>query len=911
MFINAFYDTKRSIMHLFEQVEGEKETHHDEIPWTPYVFLPSKESDIKTIYGKSVHKKTFDSYFDYHKFCKTHDASHIYENNAKFETQFLAERYHGIPDEDIYVPPLKVYYIDIEVFADKGFPDHKDPKDPITAISIRNSYTSKTVVFAYNHLNIETRYTGNRDWLYVHCDTEEELMRKFLGYMEKYPCDVMSGWNIWAFDLPYIINKSKKIWGEKEGKEMYSKMSPIRFVNVWKQKLSDDINIDMGGLTILDYYNVYRWYGKKLERYTLEYVCQKELGEGKHDYSQYKDLTELMQKDWNTYIDYNAIDCKRVHELEDKLGYIRMIQALSLLCKAPMKYYNAQTQLIDGLMLTHYRRNKLCAPHFYGGEQEAFKAAHVKDPHIGLHEWVVDVDITSSYPSHIITLNMSLETFVGKVSAMPEFQVVKSVANREFPEFKMLKEDKGEWKVVKVEGEKLDKFNLALQRGLLAIAPNGSIFSTNKEGVVAHVEKNVFFKRNSEVKPRSKEFFKKANECEDEEQKRKFNERGKELDSLQKALKIMMNAFFGIMSVPYSRYFNVHIASAITAGGRHTIKRGEVFCNELLNSPNEELIDILKDLGFIGAPPTLNKDYVHYIDTDSLFVGLGEWIKDYGLDNAWDNFTKDEKIMWIKKISRVIEKYIDDRIFKEVQIRDYNSQVHDFKIGFKQEIIAQTALFVKKKKYSYYLVDEEGVPKDELKTTGLEIVRSDSSEAIRPRLKKIMEMIVKQERDEKIAAEIRRCRKELKEMSPEDLAANVGINNIRKYLTGTIKKGDFWEEEKKTNFVTDIFRPKKGTPWHVKGVYNYRVLLEALDIQDKYEDIYEGLKAKVIYVKKNPFDIDIVTFQEWPKEFDNVIQFDYETMIEKFFINKIRTLLEPLDKEHIIDRDDAKLDVFF
>jgi hypothetical protein len=105
--------------------------------------------------------------------------------------------------------------------------------------------------------------------------------------------------------------------------------------------------------------------------------------------------------------------------------------------------------------------------------------------------------------------------------------------------------------------------------------------------------------------------------------------------------------------------------------------------------------------------------------------------------------------------------------------------------------------------------------------------------------------------------------------------------------------------------------PIKGTPWHVRGVWNYRRLLEQLDIKGKYEDIYEGLKAKVIYVKKNPFEVDIVTFQDWPTEFEDVIQYDHETMIDKFFINKIRTLLEPLEKEHIIDHDDSRLKVFF
>lgn len=885
MFKNCFYNTKDSTIHLWEQIDGND--LYTEIDWVPYVYVPSKESDIKTITGKQVVRRDFNNYFDYHKFQQNNETRYVYENRIKFETQFLSERYYGIPDEEIEVPVLKIYYIDIEVMAKEGFPDSNNPEDPIIAISVRDSKTNKTTTFGYDYFHLR-KYTGEYEGMrYLHCENEEELLRRFLKFMEMYPCDIISGWNIWNFDLPYIINRSRVIWGEEKGKEMYSLMSPIKTVNVWKQKMSDDINIDMGGVTILDYYNVYRWYGKKLERYTLEYVSQKELGVGKLE-NPYGNLNELAKRDWNRYIEYNAIDCERVSDLEEKLGYIRMIQALSLLCKCSMKFYNAQTQLIEGLMLTFYRRNKLCAPHFYGGEKEEFIAAHVKDPHVGLWEWIVDIDITSSYPSHIIALNMSLETFLGKISGLTEPEVVGSVTRREFEPFKMVKFRKGRWEIVRIEGVKLKKFNQALEKGLLAIAPNGAVFTTQKEGVVSQVEKAVFFKR-KEVKAKRFEYGTKANECVGVEQE-KCKARERELDSLQLALKIMMNAFFGIISVPYSRYYNIHIASAITACGRHTIKMGEKFCNELLNNPTQELALILNEMGSPDKKTEFDKkDYVKYIDTDSLFVSLGEWIMDN--DAYWEDRSDSEKIDWIKKISKIMERYIDDRIFDEVQLGNYNSQVLDFKIGFKQEIIAKSALFVKKKKYSYYLVDEEGVPRDELKTTGLEIVRSDSSEAIRPRLKKIMEMIVKQEPDSEISARIRKYKKELMGMTPEDLAANVGINNIRKYITnGTARK---------------------GTPWHVKGVNNYRILLKALDISDKYEDIYEGLKAKVIYVKKNPFNVDVVSFHEWPKEFDSVLQYDQHTMIEKFFINKIRTLLEPLKKEYIIDSDDSKLQVFF
>jgi len=903
MFKNCYYNTKKSIIHLWEQISGEN--LYTEIDWTPYLFLPDKEemeidgNQIKTIFGNPVQKKEFNTYYEYYKFLESNKTHNVFENNVKNEIQFLTERYHGIPDEEITTPNLLVYYLDIETLADKGFPDCRNPKDPIILISIRNGITGGTVTFGYDPFELR-EYTGNKKNVkYFSCKSEEDLLRRSFTYMYKFPCDVLSGYNIWAFDLPYMINRAKVLWGEDAGTEMYKRMSPINVVNVWKQKSTDEMNIDMGGLTILDYYNVYRWYGKKLERYTLDYVSQTELGVGKLENS-YGSMREQVEKDWNEFVDYNIVDCERVNDLEDKLGYIRMIQALSLLCKSPMRNYNAQTQLIEGLMLTYYRRNRLCAPHFAGGEQKPFTAAHVKEPHKGMHEWVVDIDITSSYPSHIIALNMSNETFFGKIIRLQEEEIISYTRKREFPPFKMTKEVKGEWDLKTFEGDKLKKFNLALRKGLFAVSPCGSVFTTKKEGVVAKVEKNVFFKR-KEVKGKRKEQGLKAKECVGPEHD-KCKERERNYDSLQLALKIMMNAFFGILSVPYSRYFNVHIASAITSCGRHTIKSGQTFCNDLLNNPRDDE-RILNDdrlsndlLGSLLADGSLlhkerdRKDYVIYIDTDSLFVGLGEWIKDFKC-GRWEQLNDDEKIEYIIDISALMEKYIDSRIFNETQLRDYNSQVHDFKIAFKQEIIAKTALFVKKKKYAYWLLNDEGIPTDKIKVTGLEIVRSESAEAIRPRLKSIMEMIMKQVSDDEIAKTIRKYKKELSKLTPEELAANIGINNIRKYLSSGI--------------------PKKGTPWHVKGVHSYRLLLKELDLQDEYEDIQEGLKAKVIYVKKNPYNIETVTFNDWPKQFDELIQFDSETMIDKFFVKKVRLLLDPIGKEAIIDSDMSAVKSFF
>jgi DNA polymerase I len=212
---------------------------------------------------------------------------------------------------------------------------------------------------------------------------------------------------------------------------------------------------------------------------------------------------------------------------------------------------------------------------------------------------------------------------------------------------------------------------------------------------------------------------------------------------------------------------------------------------------------------------------------------------------------------------------------------------------FKQEIVAKSAIFVKKKKYAYWAVNEEGAPVDKISITGLEMVRSDSAEAVRIMLKDMMDMVLKGAGDKEIIKKIDEYTGQLKSVYPEEIAANIGINNLRKYL---MKDG--W---------------RKGTPWHVKGVYNYRMLLKDLKVDHLYEDIHEGTKGKVVYVKPNPYGIETITFLRWPKEFDNVVQIDYEKMVEKFFLKKVRqVLLEPMDKVELIDGvAKERLNIFF
>ena len=285
------------------------------------------------------------------------------------------------------------------------------------------------------------------------------------------------------------------------------------------------------------------------------------------------------------------------------------------------------------------------------------------------------------------------------------------------------------------------------------------------------------------------------------------------------------------------------------------------------------------------------KDLIYYIDTDSLFIGIGEFLDD-NLGTKWRELPEEKIIDFIRQISNVIKDYVNDKAYKEVQRKNYNSNVTDFRIKFKQEIVAKSALFVKKKKYSYWCVDEEGAPVDEIKSTGLEIVRSETPEAVRPILKEIMTMILKGSPEKDLIEKIEECKKKLFNVLPEQISVNMRVNDIEKWMSDT--------------------GPIKGTPWHVKGVYNYRRLLKLLKIDDIYEDIHDGTKSKIVYLKKNPYGMDTLTFQEWPKEFDKLVQIDYNRMVEKYFTGKIEILLEPMAKTYLLDKSiDESIDFFF
>lgn len=276
------------------------------------------------------------------------------------------------------------------------------------------------------------------------------------------------------------------------------------------------------------------------------------------------------------------------------------------------------------------------------------------------------------------------------------------------------------------------------------------------------------------------------------------------------------------------------------------------------------------------------KDFVCYIDTDSCYFQLYQWFIDNGInERKWELLSLDTKVDYIKRISQEVETYVNNQSYEVTQKLHYNSQVDNFKINFEREKIASTGLFSTKKRYALYALMDGNKKVEEMYIKGLEIIRSDSPEICKPKIRNILRMILQDKPDNEIKNYINKCKKELKSCTPDEIAENKGINNLNKY-------------------IQNHYEYIKGTPHQVKGVAHLRFLVEKLNMKNIVEIPQEGVKAKVVYLKPNKYKLDSLSFIKWYKEFDKIVKIDIKKMVENNFLKKIQSLLHIIGKEDLM-----------
>lgn len=396
---------------LLRGVENNKKIKQ-KIPFKPYVFINSKigNSPYRTLDGKVVDRLEFASINEAKEFVKKYegiDSMPIYSPGSNVQL-FIFDNYR----EKINYNPeeISVLNFDIEVDTKDGMPNIELANKKITTITIEHN--DKYWVFGYNDYTVK-----KSNHHYTKCRDEKELLMKFLEKWQEIDPDVLTGWNINQFDIPYVLKRMRLVLSN----EFANKLSPWGIIKerTFKGQFGrDQTEYEILGITSLDYIDLYKKFTyAKQESYSLDYICLVELGEQKIDYSEYGDLNGLYQNNFELYVDYNIRDVELVKKLDNKLKLIELVYAMAYDALTPFADTFTSVRFWETIINNHLLEKNIVPPirkHF-SGEGDTLVGAYVKDPKIGMSKWIVSFDLNSLYPSLIMQYNISPETFVRKL----------------------------------------------------------------------------------------------------------------------------------------------------------------------------------------------------------------------------------------------------------------------------------------------------------------------------------------------------------------------------------------------------------------------------------------------------------------------------------------------------------------
>ena len=703
---------------LVRGVHNDKE-YKEKINFSPTLYSLTKEqTDFKTLQGQNLKPITFQSIEAARRFRKD-----IATQNSP---TYGLERYHyqyinkEFPKQVKWSKDLiKIFTLDIECGCENGFPEVDNPIEELLCISVKNQSNKQIISWGVGEFK-----TDRKDVHYIQCKDEKHLVMEFMKFwLKNYP-DVITGWNTKFFDLPYLMNRIKLLVGSK----VANRMSPWNLISSEQIIIRGRTNTyyTLYGIAMLDYLDLYKWFiPARQESYRLGFIGEVELGETKRE-NPYGIFKDFYTKDFQKFVEYNIQDVEIVDALEDKLGLIDLSLTFAYETKVNYNDIFSQVRVWDTLIANHLMKKNICIPPREEHSKDTkYEGAYVKEPKLGMQNWVVSFDINSLYPHIIVQYNISPEKILGVNSS--GVSVNKMLSKKTPLEFLKDKD--------------------------ACIVPNGAMFKRDSQGFLPEMVEKIYKDRivykNRELK--AKKLY----------QKEPTKELSKEIarcHNIQWARKIALNSCYGAIGNQYFRYYDVRQASGITTAGQFIIRFIENKVNDYLNK-------ILK---------TENTDYVIASDTDSIYVCLEPLVK-----QVCNGKSDDEVCNFIDKVvDNKLEPYIVKQ-FKELS--DYTNAFKNAMV-MKREVIANKGIWVAKKRYMLNVLDEEGVrlsiPK--LKIMGIEAIKSSTPQVCRGKIKEAIKIIMsKSESDLHIF--IADFKKEFMNMSAEQISFPRSCNNMRKY----------------------------------------------------------------------------------------------------------------------------------
>jgi len=688
----------------------------------PTLFVPSKnKSKYKTLEGEYVESVEPGSVRDCREFIKKYDGVENFRvyGNERFIYQYISEKY---PEDEIKfdTSQIKITTIDIEVASENGFPDVESAAEEILLITLQDYNTKQIRTWGLGAFN-----NKQENVIYKSFKTEYELLRSFINWwmIEDNTPEVITGWNSELYDIPYLARRLDRILGEK----LMKRLSPWGLVTEREIHIMGRKNItyDIGGVTQLDYLNLYKKFTYKAqESYRLDYIASVELGQKKLDHSEFDTFKDFYTKGWQKFVEYNIIDVELVDRLEDKMKLIELAIVMAYDAKANYADVFSQVRMWDTIIYNYLKKKNIVIPPKEKTDKDAkYAGAYVKEPIPGKYDWVVSFDLNSLYPHLIMQYNISPETL--RETRHPSASV-EGLLNQE----------------IKIDGD-------------YAVCANGAQYRKDVRGFLPELMEKIYKDRTI--------YKKKMLAAKQEYEKKKTKTLEKEIarcNNIQMARKIQLNSAYGAIGNQYFRYYKLANAEAITLSGQVSIRWIENRMNSYLNK-------ILK---------TEDVDYVIASDTDSIYLNLGDLV-----DRVYEGREKNAEsiVSFLNKVCEMeFEKYIENSYKK---LATYVN-AYDQKMFMKRENIADRGIWTAKKRYILNVWDSEGVRYEEpkLKMMGIEAVKSSTPAPCRTMIKDALKLMMNGT-EEDVIEFIDACRKEFKTLPPEDIAFPRTASDVRKY----------------------------------------------------------------------------------------------------------------------------------
>ena len=765
--------------------------------------------------------KTFSSTYEAKKFAEEFGSVKNYSvcGMTSFAYPMVNEMYPGTVEFD--TDQIVTAYLDIEVAMKGAKPDVDSADQEVLSVACKIGDT--THVFSCLQYDASAA-----PFNYVRCENEVDLLDRFLGVWESSPIDVITGWYVDMFDIPYLINRIRRVMGE----DHVNRLSPWGVVDsrVVENFGKENVTYNILGISTVDYMRAYRKFTyKERESYRLDFICNVENVGRKVDYSDVGTLGDLFEKDPQKFIDYNVMDITLVERLEAKLKLLELIYTVSYYCKISYDDAFGTVKMWEALIHNYLMDKNTVVPLRKEVHRRFFEGGYVKKPLLGKHRWVVSFDFDSLYPHLVMAYNISSETIAG---VLP---VTLSVDDF-------------------LSGKLRD---LGGSLGNRAVAGSGVLFSKDKEGFFPAIMKSLYVKRSSFKKEMIS--VKKRKEKSSLDESKKLEKEVARLNALQLALKYALNSGYGAMSNEYFLWFDMRLAESITLSGQLAIRYTADGINAYVNS-------------LCG---TEGVDYVIAIDTDSVYVSLDRYVS-----SNVPNLTVDETVSFINVFC---EKKLTPEIKRiTLELGAYTNAFDPDKLNMKRETIADAGIWTAKKKYALRALDVEGVrlKRPDIKSVGLEVVKSSTPAPCRKRLKVALSIILAGD-EKKLHRFVSKFRRLFGSMSFEKIAFPRGVNGIAKY---TGRNGEALD----------------GTPQHTRAAIAYNRMLVEKKLDGKYPLIEDGDKIKFCHVMRpNPSGENVMAcIDVLPPEFGLSGLVDYDVQFEKAFLQPLDLILEVVGWSH-------------